>query len=235
MSSATSSAKRAKSPKKTVTAIRGLRGLLLLVNDEVRTNTLPLSPEASMELLGEVFQLSVVYSNSSKLPLKVCYLAFKKSYLLIVISQRSKIIYWADSACNLIELEASARMLASTAHLKAPASRTHSYGLLRGQQFEPEENNDAFQLSTDLANHIEIMNWNDATRALEGIMSKVLAQAQAAKLIDRVLEEHGIERDEDFDLGQFEKIGRQILDKIPHKVLRANLANEFNSLLSRIK
>ena len=207
----------------------------MLVNYEVRTNTLPLTPEASMELLGEVFQLAVVYSNSSKLPLKVCHLAFSKTYLLIVISQRSKVIYWADNNCNLIELEAAARMLASTAHLKAPASRTHTYGLLRGQQFEPDLKNEVSQPHTELANHIEIMNWNAAIRALEGIMSKVLAQAQAAKLIERAMNDQGIDADDDFDLSQYGKLGKQVLDKVPHKVLRANLTNEFNALLSRIQ
>ncbi len=225
--------KRAKSARLSERAKTGIRGCLLIVNDEVRSNTLPLTAEQSMELLGEIVQLSVVYSAHTELPLKVLYLAYKKSFLLVVMSRRNKVVYWADAKTNLVELEAAARQLASTAHLKSATDRHQGFGLVRGTVSEDatEENSPTH---TDSSNQIDIMNWNDANLALEGIMSKVLAQAQAAKMIQRALKETEVDLDDDFDPEIFEAVGRRLLEKIPHKVLRANLTNEFNALLSRI-
>jgi hypothetical protein len=209
----------------------GIRGLLLVVKDEVRSNTLPLTPEESMDLLGEIIQLSVVYTARSQLTMKLFYLAFRTSTLLVVISRWTKVIYWADAEANLLELEASARQLASTSHLKSSGSFDYGFGIVRGSVSEATESAPSSQ---NPSNHKHVMNWNDATAALEAIMSKVLAQSQSAKLIDRLMAAHNVNRDAEFDLQTFTTIGTQLLEKVPHKVLRTNLTSELNQFIGRM-
>jgi hypothetical protein len=78
------------------------------------------------------------------------------------------------------------------------------------------------------------MNWNDATQALESILTKVLAQAQAGRMIEKTLTDRGVSKQDSFDMEVYAEIGREIMTKIPHKVLRANLSREFENLLSKL-
>lgn len=78
------------------------------------------------------------------------------------------------------------------------------------------------------------MSWNDAKNALESILTKVLAQAQAARLIDRALKEKGILEESTFDVRLFRQVGLELMDQIPHRGLRRSLTSEFESLVDSL-
>lgn len=79
-----------------------------------------------------------------------------------------------------------------------------------------------------------IMSWNDAKNAIESILTKVLAQAQAARLIDRALKDKGILAESTFDVRLFRQVGLELMDQIPHRSLRRSLTNEFESLVDSL-
>lgn len=81
---------------------------------------------------------------------------------------------------------------------------------------------------------LSFMSWNEATDALEGILTKVLAQAQATRLIDRALKEKHILPNSSFDVRLFRQVGMELMQKVPHKSIRQSLTNEFESLLERL-
>jgi hypothetical protein len=161
------------------------------------------------------------------------------------------VIVWAESQANLLELEALARKVAATAHLKSGGVNEPIWDFVRGSTrlsaeaaplFPPSGSSPsgplrAIESSATLADfptNTAIMNWNDAARTLESILTKVLAQAQASRLIEKTMAERGVKDGDDFDIDLYGQVGRDLMNKIPHKVLRNSLLKEFEAHLAKI-
>ncbi|MFZ4765052.1 MAG: hypothetical protein ACOYMN_08860 [Roseimicrobium sp.] len=80
----------------------------------------------------------------------------------------------------------------------------------------------------------KIMSWHQARTALESILTKVLAQAQASRLIDRALSDRGIMLEMQFDVRLFRQVGLELMQQIPHRSLRRSLTNEFEALVAKL-
>jgi hypothetical protein len=210
----------------------GVLGRIVTIRGEMVVNTMPIAQAKVTALLRGLRQLSEDYSRDG-LPLKVFYFHFDQTMLLGVTARYSTVLVWAQATANLTELEALSRKVATTAHLKSGGVEAPLWDFVRGAGLVPTDG--ANSSPTDTHTNPSIMNWKDATKALESIVTKVLAQAQAAKLIDKSMADHGVTMDDDFDLDTFSGVGRSLLEKIPHKVLRASLTKEFDSMLSKIK
>jgi hypothetical protein len=212
----------------------GVIGYLVTVEGEITLDTMPMLPEQRDTLMASIHALAVDYGLYG-LPLRVFYFHYESTCLVGVISRHSMVLVWAAGVANLIEIEAIARKVASTAHLNPTTKSVPLHDLLKPAATAADEKPSSASgpLSSSTLDY-QIMNWNDATQALESILTKVLAQAQAGRLIDKTLTERGVSKQDSFDLELYAAIGRELMTKIPHKVLRASLSKEFENQLTKM-
>ena len=232
---------RTRNPTPAIAA--GVKGILVLVDGEIRKDSMPMEPDAVRGLVQEVGLLASCYSEGG-LPPKSFYSKFLHSSLLILFARRSAVIIWMDHTASISEVEIAGRKLVSTAHLTG-SHRTESI-LLPASSNVPSNgqvkasgssgatkpaNNAAAPSHSTLT---KIMSWSEASNALESILTKVLTHAQAARLIERTLTERGVDSKGHFDLIQFREVGSDLLTKIPNRSIRLSLTKEFEALIAKL-
>jgi hypothetical protein len=220
----------------TAAARDGVLGRVVTVRGDMVVNTMPLPPAKLNALMRAMKDLSGDYARYD-LPLRMAYFEFGKTFFLGVMARFSSVFVWAEIGANVTELEAIAKKVAATAHLKSGGVEEPIWDFVRGAVGAPNQATLSPTISspTDTPNPPSIMNWKDATKALESILTKVLAQAQASKLIDKAMADHGVTMEDSFEIDDFAAVGRVLMEKIPHKVLRNSLSKEFESFLAKNK
>jgi hypothetical protein len=214
----------------------GVLGRVVTVRGETVVNTMPLPPAKLNAVLRTMKELSGDYARYG-LPLRMVYFEFGKTFFLGVMARFSSVFVWADIGANVTELEAIAKKVATTAHLKSGGVEEPIWDFVRGANSARAQGSSSppKDSPTEIQPQPSIMNWKDATKALESILTKVLAQAQASKMIDKAMADQGVTMDDSFEIEDFAAVGRALMEKIPHKVLRNSLSKEFESFLSKIK
>ena len=243
----------------------GVRGLLLMVRGEVRLDSLPLSAERKTSLLEEVERLASNFNEARHgLPPRAFCYRFPTCSLLVLYSRWSSLFVLLDADADLGDVESAGRRLVATAHLGGMPRIEESLAPLIPPDPEPEKPRkrsgpslrqlpvepptppeeapvvaeiDPLDSEPEIANppFSLSMSWKDATNALESILTKVLTQAQAARMIDRAMKERGIQAEGTFDIRLYRQIGLEVMEKIPHRVLRKSLTGEFEALIESLK
>jgi hypothetical protein len=236
-----------------------IKGALLLVNGDIRRDTMPLDRHQCAGLVRTLEGMIGRYEESG-LPPKVFYFAYTGSKLLCLITRRSQLIIWLEPSANISKLENEARKLIATAHLKGSLAST---SLIFAEPTATEPISNAVTAPTVIREELatppakktqkaktsaqpkpaetlsptnlnEIMNWKEASQAIEGILSKVLSQAQAARMIEAAFKLRGIDMESNLDATLLSQAGSDILAKVPNKVLRQSLTKEFEAIVARI-
>ena len=219
----------------------GVKGALVLVDGTIRAGYFPLESDLVAKLAEETCILSESYSKNG-LPPKSFYCRYDSSTLLVVFSRRNTVIVWMELDADLAEVEKAARRLVSTAHLAGthrldnpllpPIAESETSVQPRQSAGEAatgggpsEETNPTLPL---------IMSWSEATTALESILTKVLTQAQASKMIEKTLADKGINPRGTFSADLFRQAGTDLLNKIPNRTIRQSLTKEFEALVARM-
>ena len=215
---------------------QGILGALLMVDDEVRHGRLGLGASRSDRLL-EILRVMSSTWESTGLPPKLFYFRFTEAQLLVVLARRSVVAVLLRLDARLTEVEVAARKLVSTAHLKAPLDPATPLVacLLEGKPqptHSPEPIPEAaiipaagFEPSSPA--HPNEMTWSDATRALEIIVTKVLSQAIAAKVIAAALHRRELDPTAPCDATTLGGIAAEILQKIPNRAVRSSIERKY--------
>ena len=208
----------------------GVKGVLVIVDGEVRKDTMPMEADPLQKLIQELDMLASFYSEGG-LPPKTFFARYASSSLLVLFSRRSTVAIWMEPSAKIVDVELAGRKLVSTAHL-AGTHRTES-ALITESALKPVRllTETIFPPHSTLT---QLMSWSEASHALESILTKVLTHAQAARLIERTLADKGISAQGHFDLIQFREVGSEILQKIPNRSIRQSLTKEFDALVAKI-
>jgi hypothetical protein len=218
-----------------------IKGVLLLVDGEVRLDSMPLADDVKASLARVLTQLIERYERSS-LPPKVIYLVFEGSQLLCLMSQRSRLVIWLKSDAAIAEIEKEARRLLATAHLKSTGSTTN---LIRSSVEDDERRKTGSLTAQDLpiiealalevsSTEAKIGTWEQGRAALVLWLSDTLAEPIAARMVDAAFEHHRIAFTARVNAQELIRVGAEVCDKIPNKVLRRKLLESLESLAARI-
>lgn len=193
--------------------------------------------------LMKTVQAMVDQYQTSGLPPKMFYFQFERSHLLILFSRRSTLLVWTSPNANLVEIEIAARKVVSTAHLRGALNPTNpvvaALNLDNPPAMPPQKPTtpEPAQPRSSLALvpfKPAAMTWSDATRALENIITKVLSQAQAARLISNAVQKKGVELNSQADAATLAEIGAELTQKIPSRPIRATLEREVAELVKKL-
>ncbi len=219
----------------------GILGACLLVNGEVEADSLPLSPSNRSQLMQTLLLMAAHYETSARLPPKVFFLRFEKAQLLVLFSRQSQLVLLSKPDARLGELEIAAKKVISTAHIRGSLKQDNPVVMALSMAAKLPENTVPDRLPTaNLTNHQppaqsnSNMTWNEASQGLENIMTKVLSQAQAARLIGAAIQRKGIDTTRPCDAPSFAEIGAEITAKIPSRPIRATLEKEVAEFCAKI-
>jgi hypothetical protein len=201
-----------------------ITGALLVVDDRVQWDSLPLSAEASEKLLQTVNTMAAYYETGG-LPPKLFFFRFAQVQALALFARRSMLITLIKPGDDIVETEIAARKVVSVAHLK---------GALKGDNpvvaalMRPKPEVSPLQPST--------MNptWKDASQVLENMMSKVLSQAQAARLLGIAMQKRGISFTDPCTGVIFTQVAAELTIRIPSKPIRVSLEKEAADYASKL-
>lgn len=193
--------------------------------------------------LMKTVQAMVDQYQTSGLPPKMFYFQFERSHLLILFSRRSTLLVWTSPHANLVEIEIAARKVVSTAHLRGALNPTNpvvaalnldstpATPLQQPTPATPAETSSSLAL---VPFKTAAMTWSDAIRALENIITKVLSQAQAARLIGIAVQKRNVDLNARAEATKLAEIGAELTQKIPSRPIRATLEREVAELVKKL-
>lgn len=193
---------------------------MVLVNKELRHNTMPLSVEGQAQLLEILHEMAVSYSEkeSAGLPPKLFYFLFEQAQLLVVYSKRSMVAVLLHPEADITPLEEAARKIVATAHL----------GQTMNEQ-NPAMNLLFPKLETKAAGLTQLQKQQSA---LEKIMAKVVTQSLAHKWVIAELEKFNVNAAETETRQNYEAVVSGLTGKIPNRMTRQLIEKEMRVALA---
>jgi hypothetical protein len=215
----------------------GVLGGVLLVGNAERYNSMPL-PAAHSQRLLEILQAMAAMYEATGLPPKLFYFNFDRLQLLVILTRRSLLAVSMATDARVVEIEVAARKLAATAHLKSPPDLTNPLvaSLAEGapELPAPPEAISTAASPAEPPSQPPTMTWTEATHTLETIVTKVLSQAIASKLISSSVQKRGLDPSGPCHAATLAAIAGDILQKIPNRSIRASIEKEVQSLVNSI-
>lgn len=203
-------------------------GAALIVDGAVIGEGFQEGAKQSAPLL-EAAQAMADQYRTSGLPPKVMHFQYENSQVLILFSRRSLLLVWISAEANLGEIEIAARKVVTTAHIEGSLNPSNpivaTLTITKPVQLETESKSLAL-----VAFNTPSMNWSEAARSLENIITKVLSQAQATKMIQAAMQRKGIDFSRTADGATLKEIGNELTMKIPSRPIRQTLEREVAEL-----
>jgi hypothetical protein len=202
-----------------------ITGALLVVDDRVQWDSLPLSAKASEKLLQTVNTMAAYYETGG-LPPKLFFFRFAQVQALALFARRSMLITLIKPGADIVEAEIAARKVVAVAHLKG-ALKSDNPVVAALMRPKPE---------VSIALQPTTMNptWKDASQVLENMMSKVLSQAQAARLLGIAMQKRGISFTDPCTGVIFTQVPAELTIRIPSKPIRVSLDKEAADYASKL-
>jgi hypothetical protein len=203
-------------------------GAVLVVDGVVIGEGFQDGAKQSAPLIEAVQGMADQYRTSG-LPPKVMHFQYENSQVLALFSRRSLLLVWISSDANLGEIEIAARKVVTTAHLEGSLNPSNPIVAVLSIT-KPVQVETASTSLAVVAFNPPTMNWSEAARSLENIITKVLSQAQATKMIQAAMQRKGIDFARTADGATLKEIGNEITLKIPSRPIRQTLEREVAEL-----
>lgn len=196
-----------------IAAMQGVEGVALLRGDILVFNQMPLADRFAGELAGEIHAMFSGYGSVGRKVTKL-FVSFGQIWFTVVGHGDARVAIMTQPGADLdATVGAADRFI-----------REHFEAILAGAPAE---------LAEDATPVDGLAVWK-LRGAFVQIMTKVIGQAQAARMVDRELEKARQDDAAMIPRAAAEAASRRILDRVPNRSRRTSLAEEFAHVLKTI-
>ena len=206
---------------RSVSRLDGIQGVALQSADRLLHNQLPLSDPFATDLIQRVHAMMKGYASVGR-KVNRLFISFGKVWLLIVSHGETRISVMTQQGCDLDSTcsAAEAFIRENIEGINVAASQPVAVAVV-----EPKK---IIEAGTPV--------WQVKQVCL-GILTKVMGQAQAVRLIEReIVELRKAEPDPSAPMPKplLVKLSQAILDKVPNRARRSALADEFETAIQNL-
>jgi len=202
---------------RSVYRLDGIQGLALQHGSSLLFNQLPFSDRFATELAQEVNALFLGYASVGRKVTKL-FISFGKTWFLVVSHGEARISIMTEQGCDL-----------DTAASAADMFIRENFEMITAASNQPADAGTTTKPSVAMGTPI----WQ-VKQSYLGILSKVMGQAQAIRLIERELDQVTKDDSGTLSVTNGEDLSKRILEKVPNRARRAALADEFTTAIAAL-